>query len=205
MNQITLEFLKFTVDSAFSLAAPAFASLRQTASKHGVKKQYYGVLDDDPNQLVWCIQWPGISQPAELADQSGDFRQKLNALDVKSQPTSWLLPFRFEEEILPALNAPMTEFAFVILKDTTNTGMILDSLHRTFSDCYYAKGFTGGSWGIATNNDRVCLYLLGWESRAHHREYSKSPIFALEIDNLAPNFAPGSVGLFSKLARESTA
>ncbi|THU98127.1 hypothetical protein K435DRAFT_795941 [Dendrothele bispora CBS 962.96] len=205
MNPITLELLKFTVNKGFDLAAPTFTSLRQTVKKYGVKEQHFGITEDDPNQLLWVIQWPGNTNPGEVKPNSdAEFRQKVNALDINSKPESYHVPFRFEEEVKDALDAPLSEFAFVVLQESTKTDTIINSLHRTFSDCYYAKGFSGGSWGIASNNDRVCLYVLGWESRAHHTEYSKGPIFALEIDNLAPHFAPGSIGLFSKLKKESS-
>ncbi|KAK7437883.1 hypothetical protein VKT23_007696 [Stygiomarasmius scandens] len=206
MNPITLELLRFTVDKGFNLAAPAFTSLRQTATKCGVKEQYYGLTDDEKKHLLWVIQWPENTNPTELKPPSDpEFRQKLAALDVTSKPDSWHVPFRFSEEVRTALNAPVSEFAFVVLQEQTKTDTIINSLHRTFSDCYYAKGFKGGSWGIASNNDRACLYVLGWESRAHHAEYAKGPIMALEINNLLPHFAPGSLAYFSKLTKEENA
>ncbi|KAF5385722.1 hypothetical protein D9757_005491 [Collybiopsis confluens] len=204
MNPITLEYLKFTVSKGFSLAAPAFASLRQTVAKiGGVKEQYYGMTDDEPNSLLWIIEWPEKINPAEFSGESGDFRQKVNALDVNSKPTSWTVPFRFAEEVRPALTAPVSEFAFIVLKETSSPASLSESLHKTFTDCYYASGFTGGNWGIASNsNDKVCLYALGWESRAHHTEYARSALFAIEIDKLRPHYAPGSMGIFSKLTQE---
>ncbi|THU81969.1 hypothetical protein K435DRAFT_872782 [Dendrothele bispora CBS 962.96] len=205
MNPITLELLKFTVSKGFDLtASPAFASLRQTVAKYGVKEQHYGLNDDDHDQLLWVIQWPEKKDSAEVKPDldNAEFRQKVNALDVNSKPESYRIPFRFAEEVKSALNAPLSEFAFVVVQESTKIDSIIISLHRAFSDCYYAKGFAGGSWGIASNNDRVCLYVIGWESRAHHTEFTKGPISAVEIDNLTPHFAPGSVGLFSKLTKE---
>ncbi|KIK52084.1 hypothetical protein GYMLUDRAFT_100862 [Collybiopsis luxurians FD-317 M1] len=204
MNPITLEYLKFTVKEGFSLAAPAFASLRQTVAKFGgVKEQYYGMTHDDTNSLLWIIEWPEKINPAGFQGDTGDFRQKVNALDIHSKPTSWFVPFRFAEEVRPALTAPVCEFAFIVLKETSKPGPISESLHKTFTDCYLTDGFTGGNWGIASNsNDSVCLYALGWESRAHHTEYAKSALFAVEIDKLLPHFAPGSMGIFSNLTQE---
>lgn len=42
---------------------------------------------------------------------------------------------------------------------------IADSLHKTFTDCYHAPGFTGGYWGTATNDNKMNYYYLGWETR----------------------------------------
>ncbi|KAJ3861891.1 hypothetical protein EV359DRAFT_46280 [Lentinula novae-zelandiae] len=203
MNPTTLELLRFTVDKSFSLVAPAFANLRQTVKAAGVKEQYYGLTDDDMKQLLWVIEWPQKIRLPELLDESSKFRQQVNTLDVNSKPISWLVPFRFAEEVRPALAAPVCEFAHIVLKETSRPGPISESLHKTFTDCYYAAGFTGGNWGIATNsNDSVCLYVLGWESREHHSEFSKSALFHVEIDKLEPHYAPGSMGLFSKLTQE---
>ncbi|KAJ3853394.1 hypothetical protein EV368DRAFT_38988 [Lentinula lateritia] len=203
MNPITLELLRFTVDKSFSLVAPAFANLRETVKAAGVKEQYYGLTDDNMKQLLWVIEWPQKIHSPELLDESSKFRQQVNTLDVNLKPISWLVPFRFAEEVRPALTAPVCEFAYIVLKETSKPGPISESLHKTFTDCYYAAGFTGGNWGIATNsNDSVCLYVLGWESRAHHSEFSKSALFDLEISKLKPHYAPGSMGLFSKLTQE---
>ncbi|KAE9387400.1 hypothetical protein BT96DRAFT_927634 [Gymnopus androsaceus JB14] len=181
MKPITLEYLAIKVEKGFSLAAPAFASLRQTVVElGGVKEQYYGFTDDQNESTAM--------------DHSYHF-----------QPTSWLVPFRFAEEVRPALAAPVCEFAFIALKETSKPSSISESLHKTFTDCYYAKGFTGGNWGIASNSDnRMCVYVLGWESRADHAAYSKSALFDVEINKLLPHYAPGSMGLFSKLTQEKS-
>ncbi|KAF9077767.1 hypothetical protein BDP27DRAFT_1379493 [Rhodocollybia butyracea] len=203
MNPLILEYLQFTVSKTFSLHSLAFASLRQTVSKAGVKEQYYGLTDDESMHLLWVIEWPKEINPTEFKGDSGNFRQNVNALDVASKPTSWLVPFRFAEEVRPALTAPISEFALIYLKETSKPESMSETLHKTFTDCYYAKGFTGGNWGIASNsNDRVCVYVLGWESRAAHSEYAKSDLFALEINKLLPHYAPGSKGIFSKLTQE---
>jgi hypothetical protein len=38
-------------------------------------------------------------------------------------------------------------------------------LNKTFTDCYYADGFTGGHWSTASNDDNMNYYYLGWENR----------------------------------------
>lgn len=61
-------------------------------------------------------------------------------------------------------------------------------MHKTFTDCYFAKGFNGGGWGYALNSNesegkeittditedslldekekKLAFYLLGWDSIA---------------------------------------
>ncbi|KAJ3722031.1 hypothetical protein DFJ43DRAFT_674244 [Lentinula guzmanii] len=203
MNPITLELFRLTVDKSFHLAAPAFTTLRQTVKAAGVKEQYYGLTDDNSSQLLWIIEWPQKIHSPELHEESSHFRQQINVLDVNLKPISWLVPFRFAEEVRPALTAPICEFAHIVLKESSKPEMMSESLHKTFTDCYYARGFTGGNWGIATNsNDKVCIYVLGWESRAHHAEYSKSALFDVEINKLKPHYGPGSMAMFSRLTRE---
>lgn len=41
--------------------------------------------------------------------------KQINALDVRSKPESWFVPFRFAEEVRPALTAPVCEFVSLIL------------------------------------------------------------------------------------------
>ena len=48
---------------------------------------------------------------------------------------------------------------------TCDKAPIADSLHKTFTNCYYAAGFVGGYWATALNNDRKNYYYLGWETR----------------------------------------
>jgi hypothetical protein len=61
-------------------------------------------------------------------------------------------------------------------------------MHKTFTDCYFAKGFTGGGWGYALNSNEsegqeinvggaydslleekertMAYYIIGWDSIA---------------------------------------
>jgi hypothetical protein len=61
-------------------------------------------------------------------------------------------------------------------------------MHKTFADCYYAQGFTGGGWGYASNSNdaegeplavdkepdtvldekqrRLAYYIIGWDGLA---------------------------------------
>jgi hypothetical protein len=60
-----------------------------------------------------------------------------------------------------------------------------DSMHKTFTDCYFADGFTGGGWNYAVNSNdadgeasstdqnwlpekdrRLAYYLIGWNGLA---------------------------------------
>ncbi|KAI0089387.1 hypothetical protein BDY19DRAFT_942174 [Irpex rosettiformis] len=203
MNPITLEYLKFSVAKGFDILAPTFSTLRQAVAREGgVKEQYFGMTDDGKDELVWVLNWPGSTVPPEFEDASNELRAKINALDVNSKPESWFVPFRFAEEVRPALTAPVCEFAFLVLNDINDKPKLAHSLHKTFTDCYFADGFTGGNWGSAINNGRVCLYILGWKSREHHATFARSDLFALEIDRLTPHCGPGSGGWFTKLTKE---
>ncbi|TCD63341.1 hypothetical protein EIP91_005660 [Steccherinum ochraceum] len=204
MLPILLEYFKFTVSKDFTLASPAFAALRQAVkTSGGVKEQYYGLTDDEKKDLIWVVEWPGNVVPASFSSGT-DLRQKINALDVNATPVSWLIPFRFPQEVRPALTAPVCEFAFVMIKDASDKDTIATSLHKTFTDCYYAlaDGFTGGNWGIAANNDRMHVYFLGFQSREHHAKYFASDLCKVEINALMPHYAAGSGAEFSKLTQE---
>ncbi len=39
------------------------------------------------------------------------------------------------------------------------------SLHKTFTDCYFAEGFAGGYWATALNDENMNYYYLGWTTR----------------------------------------
>ena len=83
MNPITLEYLAIKVEKGFSLAAPAFASLRQTVVElGGVKEQYYGFTDDQTNQLLWAIRTFGIFRPVCLLRLN-----KLDRMARKNKPS----------------------------------------------------------------------------------------------------------------------
>jgi hypothetical protein len=64
MNPITLEYLRITVDTGFNLLAPAFTSLRQKVAKSGgVKEQYFGMVDNGKNELLWILSTLHIYGP----------------------------------------------------------------------------------------------------------------------------------------------
>lgn len=79
----------------------------------------------------------------------------------------------------------------VPLKPDTDLSAVANSLHKTYSDCYEAPGFTGGYWGTALNDKLMNWYYLGWETRAAHDAYAETPLFWLEINNLTPHMAGG--------------
>jgi hypothetical protein len=39
-------------------------------------------------------------------------------------------------------------------------------MHKTFTDCYFAKGFIGGGWGYALNSNDANGELKGTEKEA---------------------------------------
>lgn len=212
MSPIIAEILKITVGSGFQLTSPVFVQLRQAALSAGVKEQYYGMLHDRSNMLSWVIEWPAsIKDPLAYSGPDPNkfnFRETVRALDTNGKPTSWLLPFESADVIRPALVAPVTEFCDLILKPEVDrtTPDVAKSLHKTFTDCYDAPdgGFTGGYWSVEARNDRQNIYILGWDSRELHAKYSKTPLFDLELEKLAPFVASGE-GLFTNLTRETNA
>jgi hypothetical protein len=78
-------------------------------------------------------------------------------------------------------------------------------MHKTFTDCYFAPGFTGGSWSYALNSNdaggvtvnasaatdlktldekerRLAIYPLGWESLEVGFEEHKSIRVLIDTD-----------------------
>ncbi|KAL4263912.1 Berberine/berberine-like domain-containing protein [Pleurotus pulmonarius] len=197
MPPVISELLKFTVAPSFRLASASFASLRRTVAANGAKEQYYGADMNTSSILLWVIQWHADKGPFE----SPEFRNAVKALDVNETPQRWFLPFAHDSLPRPALTAPVCELCFLHVGKTADKASLAHSLNKTFTDCYYADGFTGGHWSAATNDDNMNYYYLGWESRAHHAAYSKTDLFALEVDKLMPHMDAGGAN-FVKLTQE---
>ncbi|KAJ6493622.1 hypothetical protein C8R47DRAFT_1070144 [Mycena vitilis] len=187
-GKIISEIVKIAVKPGFDLASPSFAKLRQTSVASGVKEQYYGFshAQGAGRHLCWIIQWPS-SGPL----QAESFRDELKRLDANESPASWLVPFNDAWQPRRALVAPCAQLCTVPLKPETAVATIANSLHKTYSDCYEAPGFTGGYWGTALNDKLVNWYYLGWETRAAHDVYAETPLFWVEINNLAPYMSGG--------------
>ncbi|KAE9390852.1 hypothetical protein BT96DRAFT_1024361 [Gymnopus androsaceus JB14] len=183
MPPIISELLKFSIGRDFKLESPAFAQLRQSAVAYGVKEQYFGTCTNTPNTLLWVIQWIAPKGPLETFE----FRAAVKALDVDGKPESNYLPFAHDSLPRPALTAPVCELCFLHVDRTADKKSLAYSLNKTFTDCYSADGFVGGHWSTATNDDRMNYYYLGWESRDLHKAYSKTDLFALELNNLMPH------------------
>jgi len=178
-----LKIVKITVKPGFSLDAPEFAQLRKIVVEAGVKEQYYGTCTDTPNTLLWVIQWPATNGPLE----THEFRKAVKALDVKGEPISAYLPFDHDSLPRAALTAPVCQLCFLHINPTVEKGALAHSLNKTFTDCYFADGFTGGHWAIASNDDRLNYYYLGWEDRDVHAAFSKTELFAVEMNKLMPH------------------
>jgi hypothetical protein len=197
MPPIISELLKFSVARGFKLDSPGFAQLRKAAVAYGVKEQYYGTCTDTPNTLLWVIQWLADKGPLE----SPEFRMAVEALDVKGKPESYYLPFAHDSLPRDALTAPLCELCFLHVKSTADKKSLAYSLNKTFTDCYYADGFTGGHWSTASNDDNMNCYYLGWESRDLHRAFSETELFALELGNLMPHMDGGGA-YFMEMTRQ---
>ncbi|KAJ6555566.1 hypothetical protein DFH09DRAFT_1262406 [Mycena vulgaris] len=183
MPPIVSEIVKFTVKPGFTLDSPEFAQLRKTAVESGVKEQYYGTCTDTANTLLWVIQWPAAKGPLEAQE----FRKCVKALDANGEPTSSYLPFAHDSLPRAALTAPVCQLCFLHVNSTVDKRSLAHSLNKTFTDCYFADGFTGGHWSTATNDDRLNYYYLGWDDREVHAAFSKTELFAVEMNNLMPH------------------
>jgi hypothetical protein len=90
------------------------------------------------------------------------------------------------------------------------------SMHKTFTDCYYAPGFVGGGWEVAVNtnqsdgvrldaskmvhqvgleNRRLACYYLGWESIEVCQGiacviYKTLTVYSITIRTLLRSFLP---------------
>ncbi|KAJ6607806.1 hypothetical protein B0H10DRAFT_1885477 [Mycena sp. CBHHK59/15] len=183
MPPIVSEILKITVKSEFTLDSPEFAQVRKVVVECGVKEQYYGTCMDTPNTLLWVIQWPADQGPLEAQE----FRKCVAALDVSGEPVSSYLPFDHESLPRAALTARVCQLCFLHVNSAADKAKLVHSLNKTFTDCYFAEGFTGGHWSTATNDDRLNYYYLGWESRELHAAFSKTDLFSVEIKVLMPH------------------
>ncbi|KAJ7760486.1 hypothetical protein B0H16DRAFT_1532468 [Mycena metata] len=190
-GKIISEIVKIVSKPGFEISSPLFAKLRSVSTAHGVKEQYYGFshanLEEGGKHLCWIIQWPSSVGPLQTAA----FRDALKELDAKEKPVSWLVPFDDASQPRRALLAPCAQLCTVPLKPETDIPAVANSLHKTYSDCYEAPGFTGGYWGTALNDKYVNWYYLGWVTREAHDAYAETPLFWLEINKLAPHMSGG--------------
>ncbi|KAJ7071560.1 hypothetical protein C8F01DRAFT_440409 [Mycena amicta] len=185
MPPIISQLVKFATKPGFTLASSAFVELRKAVVERGVKEQYYGLCTDAPNTLFWVIQWPMPKGPQE----SSEFKDAIKALDVHGAPEITYLPFAHDSLPRPALTAPVCELCFVHVKDNLDKSSpwLAHSLEKTFTDCYLVEGFVGGAWSTAKDDDRLNYYYLGWQSRALHAAYTRTELFAEELDKLRPH------------------
>ncbi|KZV81329.1 hypothetical protein EXIGLDRAFT_844715 [Exidia glandulosa HHB12029] len=178
-----------------------FAALRRSAAQQGgATEQYYGeekalgpfrpAKAGEAQPIVWVIQWPKTLP--ENFDKAA-FTKEVTALDAKGAPETFITAFDDAALPRPALDAPLTEFATMVLDPAQiSSPPIAKAIEKTFTDCYDAPdgGFTGGFWGPATSSnpehDKLYMYYLGWENKQLHTKYSQTPLFALELENLAP-------------------
>ncbi|KAJ8516175.1 hypothetical protein ONZ45_g6514 [Pleurotus djamor] len=175
----------------FSLSSPLYTQLREDAGKLGATEQYYGKCTDKANTLVWVLQWPtseNVAYPTSFkgTGSSPGLQEKLEAIQ-DGGIQSWIVPFDDEQRVRPALDAPLTQLCYLHIKEDAPTDILAPSLHKTFTDCYYAKGFTGGYWGPTLNDPKMYYYYLGWETRQLHDEYAKTDLFDEEIDKIMPH------------------
>ncbi|KIY62825.1 hypothetical protein CYLTODRAFT_458664 [Cylindrobasidium torrendii FP15055 ss-10] len=183
-----------------SVADERFVALRRiAATEGGAREQYFGeekalstyrpAKEGVKQPLVWVIQWPKVLP--EGFDEKA-FHAKVKALDEDGAPEVFRTAFEDAALPRPALTAPLTEFATLVVQPSSVGNQdTAKSLEKTFTDCFDAPdgGFTGGFWGPSESSnpahDKLYSYYLGWETKELHSKYSKSDLFALELDNLA--------------------
>ncbi|KAJ6518722.1 hypothetical protein C8R45DRAFT_949067 [Mycena sanguinolenta] len=140
-------------------------------------------------QVERTTEWPETSGPLRV----NSFRDALKQFDADGSPSSWLVPFEDASQPRLALVAPCAQLVripfvplkvllppqcTVPLKPDTNIAAIKNSLHKTYSDCYEAPGFTGGYWGTAD-------------------AYAETPLFWVEINKLMPHMSGGSADYYT--------
>ncbi|PMD50348.1 uncharacterized protein K444DRAFT_648288 [Hyaloscypha bicolor E] len=216
---VLFQILRFALPQSSAISAPAFLKLREFVRSHGqAEDQYFDHILSDPqlrkqsDEMCWVIQWPNGSDLRTNAS----FRSKLNEATQDNYTKSLLFEYNESQtaELKKGLEAPVTEFAIINLSPTAplQDAGLQRSMHKTYTDCYFAGGFSGGNWAYSLNtNDvdellrentgekaipaegrRLAVYPLGWESKEHHTAYSCSPLFDEEILKLAPWFGPGT-------------
>ncbi|KIW76241.1 hypothetical protein Z517_10987 [Fonsecaea pedrosoi CBS 271.37] len=167
---ILSEIIRFILPPT-KATATEFHKLRQhVAQAYGVRDQYFGstIRTGAPgvrvrgDEMCWVIHWPQDSSLAENAELKAQLKQLTLAsseggtTDGKNRDVTSLL-FQFEDSQVPglkkALESPLCEFAIINLTPNHPRGdaAFATSMHKTFTDCYYTKGFVGGNWAYALN------------------------------------------------------
>jgi len=228
---MVFSLLRFTLPSSSAASASAFLKLRQFVSLNGkVETQYFGYVTPvmapprkPTDEMCWVIEWPN---GADLRS-SPSFRAELHEVTQGRDTKSLLLEFNDSKltELRKAFESPVTEFAIINLVPTAplSNPDFKHSMHKTYTDCYFAEGFTGGNWEYAVNTNntdellkdpteeqvikegerRLACYPLGWESIEHHHAYSRSALFDEEIDKLKGWFGPGTGAWYATLKKHT--
>lgn len=79
----------------------------------------------------------------------------------------YLFDVEAKEDVRAALNAPVTEFAFLTIKEGVSPADVEEKVTRlsTLAKGWgRAKGNYGGSWGSVANDRSRIFIMLGWES-----------------------------------------
>lgn len=91
----------------------------------------------------------------------------LKALTAIGGETKYLRDVQFKEDVSSALDAPVTEFATITLKEGANAAIVEDKLAKLITVAKgwgRARGNYGGSWGPVVDEDGKYFFTLGWES-----------------------------------------
>ena len=169
---VTSEIVRLIIPRS-PLKAAAFSALRKgVVEKGSAGTQYFGYVM--PNQgfghprvedeMCWYIEWPGDG----TYRNSQDFKSELSKLSSSARA----LLFEFTEtrkgQLIKGLESDACQLAIINLNPAANPPPprfaegFEHSMHKTFTDCYGTKGFTGGGWSYAMNsNDANGEELLG--------------------------------------------
>ncbi|KAM5374372.1 hypothetical protein ACJZ2D_006545 [Fusarium nematophilum] len=212
-----LQILRFTLPSSLTISCPAFLSIRQEVAIAGATAQYFGYsvqtrvasLPKKRHEITWIMQWPqrpGLFERPHLSERFTELSQDAVSLLVDLDDSDG-------KKVLKALEAPICEVVAMRMRADAplQDPPLSHSMHKTYTDCYRMQGFTGGDWGYAVNTNsiggesigvagsrldsqqrRLAIYLLGWESIELHEDAGKTAIFAEEMDKLGPWVDQGS-------------
>jgi len=228
---IISEVLRFVLPQT-KTSSTAFSELRRQVGSKGVRTQYHAYImpnegfpvPQEIDQVCWYIEWPKES----TYRISKEFRSELTKI-AQDKPRSLLFEFKETKpgELTKGLESNACEFAIIntIAKAPRFDSKFEHSMDKTFTDCYFAKGFTGGGWAYALNSNdaqgfevtpdegkdafleekdrRLAYYVIGWNSIEEHHAFAETELFAEEINKLGPYFGTGTGAFYVKFEKEN--
>ncbi|KAF4973184.1 hypothetical protein FSARC_436, partial [Fusarium sarcochroum] len=215
LSTMVLQIFRFTLPRSLTISCHAFADLRREVALAGATHQHFGYsvqtrvapIPKVEHEITWMMYWP---EGPDLFERP-HLKQYFVGLS-QGDASSLLIELANsnDKELLAALTAPVCEVVAMRMSDDAPISEmpLSHSMHKTFTDCYKMQGFSGGNWGYASNTNfvggesiavldpqgsrldsqdrKLAIYLLGWESIELHEDASKGPVFAEEMTKLGP-------------------